>query len=67
MVRNEFEIKNELSLNEIYDTLSKISSLEMTTNEIHHRIRSAIYHLKKNNEIVRVGVGRYKKSIRLGN
>lgn len=64
LVRKEFDTGKEITLKEIYDNISKIPDLQIKNDEIHHRIRSAVYTLKKNNEIVRTGEGKYQK---LGN
>lgn len=61
IIRKEFDSGEEATLKEIYDRISKIPELKIKDNEIHHRVRSAIYHLKKNNEIIRLGEGKYKK------
>jgi len=62
IIRKEFEDGQEITLKEIYDKVSEVPNLQIKESEIRHRIRSAIYHLKKTNEIVRLGEGKYRKS-----
>ena len=61
LVRDLFQQNNKLNLKEIYDELSKRDDLELTEGKLQHRIRSTIYSLKKNGEIIRISDSTYKR------
>ena len=61
IVRKEFEKGKELTLDELYNTLSKDSRVSVVSHELGHRIRSTIYALHKSNKIERVREATYKK------
>ena len=60
-IRQIFRERKQLTLNDLYETLSKNSQFELSEGLIRHRIRSCVYALKKNEEIIRVGDSTYKK------
>ena len=62
-VRSEFEKGEELTLDELYEILSKNPLLKVDPSKLKHRIRSTIYSLQKANEIVRLRDATYKKAI----
>ena len=61
LIRNEFNKGKELSLDQIYATLSKNPDLKLSTSILKHRIRSSIYSLQQSNEVTRIGDSLYKK------
>lgn len=62
IIRKIFEEKIELTLNELYEILSKNSKFTLSEGKLKHRIRSSIYSLKKNGEITRIKNSTYKKT-----
>ena len=61
-VRKLFDEHNKLTIKEIQEVLSKDPEIEVPKNQLNHRIRSAIYSLHKNEEIIRVGDSTYRKN-----
>lgn len=62
LMRTSFMEKEQWTLNELFEILSKNSNLELSENVMKHRIRSGVYSLKKNGEIIRVGDSTYKRN-----
>jgi len=61
LMRDIFKENEQLTLNELYDILSKNPKFTLSEVNMRHRIRSSIYALKKNGEIMRVKDSTYKK------
>jgi len=61
-IRNELIRKETITIGYLFETLSKKSIIKLEKKELHHRIRSTIHNLKIENEVVRVGFGKYKKN-----
>ncbi|HZS74813.1 MAG TPA: hypothetical protein VFA69_09975 [Candidatus Nitrosotalea sp.] len=61
LVRNEFEEGEPVTLNQLYEILSKNPEVKIRPDVLGHRIRSAIYALHKSNKIMRVSDSTYKK------
>lgn len=61
IIRKEFDSGNEITLQEIYEKISKNPEITITPDKIRHRIRSILYHLKKTNKIIRTKEATYKK------
>ena len=61
-MRNIFEKNEQLTLNQLYDILSQNPKFTLSKVKMRHRIRSSIYALKKNDEIIRVKDSTYKKN-----
>jgi len=61
IIKNLFYERAELTLNEIYLELSMHDEISTTGEKLRHRIRSAIYTLKKNGEIDRISRMTYRK------
>lgn len=62
-IRRLFESKNVLSVQEIYGhVLDTYPNYLTDAVEYQHRVRSTLYSLKKNGEIISVDKGTYKKS-----
>jgi len=62
LVRNEFDKGNALSLDYLYEVLTKNPDLKLNSRTLKQTIRGAIYSLQRSNEITRVAEGTYKKS-----
>ena len=61
LLRDIFEKNEQLTLNQLYDILSQNPKFTLSEVKMRHRIRSSIYTLKKNGEIIRVKDSTYKK------
>lgn len=61
LMRDIFEENEQLTLNQLYDILSQNPKFTLSEAKMRHRIRSSIYTLKKNGEIIRVKDSTYKK------
>ncbi len=59
-VKREFSKKNTLTLDELYQTLSKDTALEYVMPHLKHRIRSCLYALKKQGIIELVDKATYQ-------
>ena len=59
-IRKEFTKKDTVTLPELYFTLEQDEELEHLRTHLKHRIRSSLYHLKKNNKIKLTGEGTYQ-------
>ena len=63
LMRGIFEENEQLTLNQLYDVLSLNPKFNLSEPELRHRIRSSIYALKNNGEIIRIADSTYKKTI----
>ncbi len=63
LVRSMFNEKEELTLYEIYEEISKNPKIQLSEGKLRHRIRSSLYNLKKNDEIKRISQSRYRRNI----
>jgi len=61
IVVNLFNEDEEITLNEMYHSLSTNKDIELRGSTLKHRIRSTLYGLKKSGKIKRVSDGTYKK------
>ncbi len=62
LIRQMFNESEQMTLDEIYDKLSKTLKSELDEKTLRHRIRSAIYTLKENNEVLRMKESTYKRT-----
>ena len=61
IVLNLFNEDEEITLNEMYHSLSTNKDIELRGSTLKHRIRSTLYGLKKSGKIKRVSDGTYIK------
>ena len=61
LMREIFKENKQLTLNQLYDILSQNPKFTLSESKMRHRIRSSIYTLKKNKEIMRVKDSTYEK------
>lgn len=64
LMRDIFEENEQITLNQLYGILSQNPKFTLSETKMRHRIRSSIYALKKNGEIIRVKDSTYKKTMR---
>lgn len=62
LMRDIFKENEQVTLDELYDILSKNPKFTLSKEKMRHRIRSSIYTLKKNEEVMRIKNSTYKKN-----
>jgi len=56
-----FDEKGTLTVQELYAHFSNDKDIELSSTTLRHRIRSAVWGMKKTGKIIAMGDGKYKK------
>lgn len=61
IVRDEFDKNSKVTLDHLYNVLSKNPTIQLNPADLKHRVRAIIYSLKKSNRIKRISPSTYMK------
>ena len=60
-VKKLFDENGTLTLKDLYSSISQNEDVDISEDTLNHRIRSAIYSMKKSGQIKRIADATYKK------